>query len=89
VVLTYGFYFYLVCRYNRHSAAERHSQCSHTCSAFVLDRDGVLSAGRGLLAPDEFEKLSRIHGVPARGAYLASLPRKKSSLTEATKKCGI
>jgi hypothetical protein len=35
------------------------------------------------------ENLSRIHGVPATDAYLASLLRKKSSLAEATKKCGI
>src|SRR4030095_17216146 len=35
VFVTYVFYFYLVCRYNRHSAAERHSQCSHICSNFV------------------------------------------------------
>jgi hypothetical protein len=35
------------------------------------------------------EHLSRIHGVPATDAYLASLLRKKSSLAEATKKCGI
>src|SRR5881227_962631 len=32
------------------------------------------------------ENLSRIHGVPATDAYLASLLRKKSSLAEATKK---
>src|SRR5437868_40537 len=35
------------------------------------------------------ENLSRIHGVPATDAYLASLLRKKSSLAEATKKYGI
>jgi len=35
------------------------------------------------------ENRSRIHGVPATDAYLASLLRKKSSLAEATKKCGI
>ena len=35
------------------------------------------------------ENLSRIHGVPATDAYLASLLRKKSSLAEARKKCGI
>src|SRR5437773_5311038 len=35
------------------------------------------------------ENLSRIHGVPATDAYLTSLLRKKSSLADATKKCGI
>jgi hypothetical protein len=35
------------------------------------------------------ENLSRIQSVPATDAYLASLLRKKSSLAEATRKCGI